>query len=135
MAKKMTVEKRRTNFEAREMVFDRLCAERVRSYWERGVRAYAISLLDQFDFSRVGHKTLRDIMLNGAQDWREYSYGGCSLMADRDIAARLCTPSEWRKKRQGQLPPNSRESWLDVQARALHQASLKLVKAMEDTGI
>lgn len=129
------MEKRRTNFELREMVFDRLCAERARSYWECGVTAYAISLLDMFDFSQVGHKTLRDIMLNGAQDWREFSYGGWSLITDMAIAARLCSPSELRKKRYGLLPPNSRETWLDVQARALHQASLKLVKAMEDTGI
>lgn len=125
----------KTTFELREMVFDRLCAGRVRSYWERGVRAYAISLLSQFDFSQVGRKPLCAIMLSGAQTWREYSYGGCSLISDRDIAACLCTPSEWRKKDCGRLPPNSRESWLDVQARALHQASLALAKAMEVVGI
>lgn len=72
------------------------------------------------DFSRA--------LLNGASDWSAYSWGGCSLIYNGDIAARLCAarlccPSELKKTREGERRPNSREEWLDVQARALSQAA------------
>ena len=47
------------------------------------------------------------------------TYGG-------DIAERLCTPSELKKTRHGERRPNSREEWLDTQARALHQAARRV---------
>jgi hypothetical protein len=62
-------------------------------------------------------------LLNGARTWKEYSEGGCALIYDGDIAERLCAPSEYRKTRQGERAPNARETWLDVQARALGQAA------------
>ena len=88
------------------------------SAWSRGVKTYALEMLDGIEdgFTQVS-------LLNGAQNWREYSYGGCSLIYDADIAERLCAPSEYAKTRQGQRAPNSRETWLDVQARALGQAA------------
>lgn len=61
-------------------------------------------------------------MLNGAQDWGQYSWGGSALIYDGDIAEHLCCPSELKKNRHGERRPNSREEWLDVQARALYQA-------------
>ena len=67
------------------------------------------------DFSRA--------LLNGASDWSAYSWGGSSLIYNGDIAARLCCPSELKKTREGERRPNSREDWLDVQARALAQAA------------
>ena len=51
-------------------------------------------------------------------------------MYDGDIAAALCTPSELKKTRNGERRPNSREEWLDVQARALHQAFLRMYSAI-----
>ena len=66
---------------------------------------------------------LKKEVLNGAANWREYSYGGCALIYDADIAERLCSPSEYKRTREGQRAPNSRETWLDVQARALGQAA------------
>jgi len=62
-------------------------------------------------------------LLNGAANWREYSYGGCALIYDAEIAELLCAPGEYRKTRQGERAPNARETWLDVQARALGQAA------------
>ena len=56
----------------------------------------------------------------------QYSWGGCSLCYDVDIAARLCTPSELRKTRNGERRPNGREEWLDVQTRAIHQAANRI---------
>jgi hypothetical protein len=101
-----------------------------RSAWDRGVKVYALDLLDSLEgraFCYEGRepadiKEAREWMLNGARDWSEYSYGGSSLIYDGDIAERLCCPSELRKTRNGERRPNSREEWLDVQARALYQA-------------
>lgn len=109
---------------------DMIRATLTRSAWRRGVAAYALELLDSVAAraAYVGHgpedvAQLRQWMLDGAMDWREYSYGGWSLVYDGDIAARICTPSELRKTRGGERNPNCRESWLDVQARALCQAA------------
>ena len=97
--------------------------ENARSYWKRGVVAYALEMVEDCDFSEVSDKdSLEKVLLNGAYDWNEYSIGGCALIYDSDIAKRLCTPSELKKKKEGDLPPNSNETWLDVQARALLQA-------------
>ena len=88
------------------------------SAWRRGVKTYALEMLDGIEdgFTQVS-------LLNGAQNWREYSYGGCALIYDADIAERLCAPGEYAKTRKGERSPNSRETWLDVQARALGQAA------------
>ena len=89
-----------------------------RSAWGRGVKTYALELLEEIEGEFSPGK-----LLNGAENWRAYSYGGCALIYDCDIAERLCSPSELKRKRGGELPPNSRESWLDCQTRALWQAA------------
>lgn len=97
-----------------------------RSAWSRGVQAYAeeiaFTLADQAHEVEPTRAAIEHIALNGARDWSQYSWGGCSLVYDEDIARLLCTPSVFKRKRGGELPPNSREDWLDVQARALTQA-------------
>ena len=106
-----------------------LDARKERSAWGRGVQAYAVDLVDNLQ-ERAAYegrnpepgKECREWMLNGAQDWNQYSWGGSSLIYDGDISERLCTPSELKKTRHGELRPNSREEWLDTQARALYQA-------------
>lgn len=92
----------------------------VRSAWNRGVKEYAYMILDSLDDNQeVNKKNL----LNGSKDWKQYSMGGLALIYDKDIAETLCTPSELKRTKHGQLPPNSWEgSWLITQARALHQA-------------
>ena len=101
-----------------------------RSEWRKGVNLYAHELLLKV-FNKVieyGHEIpgtkeeLEKMALNGAKNWKEYSYGGCALIYDSDIASRLCTPSELKKKRYGDCSPNRDENWLDVQTRALRQA-------------
>lgn len=115
-----------------EQVRAELNKRKDRSAWDMGVTDYAHDLLDTVEESaREGHslntvREWKESMLNGAQDWKEYSNGGCALICDYDIAVRLCTPSELRRKRNGELNPNSRESWLDVQARALYQAQARI---------
>ena len=91
------------------------------SAWRKGVELYAEELREALAENCL--TPTKENMLNGAQSWQEYSYGGSSLIYDYEIAERLCTPSEFKRKRAGELPPNSTETWLDVQARALHQAA------------
>lgn len=105
-----------------------LNARHDRSAWDRGVTAYALDLLETFADTSAAELD-RSALLNGASSWTEYSYGGCALIYDSDIAERLCTPSELKRKRGGELAPNSRELWLDVQARALNQACSRLLRA------
>lgn len=103
-----------------------------RSCWRRGVIDYAIELLDNVDnWELLNLPTLEKTLLNGASDWNEYSDGGCALIYDGDIADRLCTPSELKRKKGGELPPNSQENWLDTQARALRQAYFLIEETMK----
>jgi hypothetical protein len=90
-----------------------------RGAWSRGVQAYALEMLEML----ADRPPTEENLLNGAANWQAYSYGGSSLIWDADICKRLATPGEHAKKRGGDLPPNSRETWLDCQARALRQAS------------
>ena len=97
-----------------------------RSAWGRGVQAYALDLLENLAEDNL--EPIRENLLNGARDWREFSHGGCALIYDAEIAERLCSPSELRKTRGGERQPNCRGSWLDCQARALSQAARLIAK-------
>lgn len=96
--------------------------------WTRGVDDYARwrlqMVLDDETDENKDYKSLDDFFLNGATDFKDLSYGGNYYIYDEDIAEALAAPSKRRySKRTGAvLPPNSRESWLDVQKRALRQA-------------
>ena len=106
---------------------------KTRSAWDKGVTLYALELLDNLrDIPAADNRQeIQKALLNGASDWRAYSHGGCSLIYDGDIAARLCSPSEFRRTRGGEWRPNRRESWLGVQARALYQAFRLICRAAE----
>lgn len=100
---------------------------KVRGAWNNGVKTYAIELLDDAASNReceefASLQELKETVLNDAKDWMQYSEGGCSLIYDADIAERLCSPSELKRTRNGMNDPNSRETWVQVQARALFQA-------------
>ena len=114
-------------------------ATSARSAWARGVKEYAGELLDELDEAIAGGyfcaddiaapKLLERQMLNGASDWAQYSWGGCSLCYDGQIAARLCAPWELKKTDNGRKDPNPRETWIDVQTSALFQASRLILEA------
>lgn len=122
-----------------EQLREAIEAKRTRSAWERGVTAYALELLESLEEAAAGGwfdtdnlkapKLLEKALLNGADSWSQYSWGGSSLIYNSDIAERLCTPSELKKTRNGERRPNAREEWLDVQARALYQASTRIKRA------
>ena len=100
-------------------------ANYMNSAWKRGVNVYAQEIIADLpdDMELCGSPTDKKTLLNGADNWTQYGYGGCSLICDCDIAERLCTPSELRRCKGGDLRPNNREEWHDVQARALFQAA------------
>lgn len=116
-----------------ELMAAELEARKDRSAWNKGVTLYALELVENLK-ERAAYegrnpetgKECLDWLLNGASDWSQYSWGGSSLIYDGDIAKRLCTPSELKKTRNGERRPNSREEWLDTQARALHQAAKRV---------
>ena len=95
------------------------------------MRTYAIEMIEGAENELLPVADLKKELLNGADNWREYSYGGCALIYDGDIAERLCSPSEYRKTREGQRAPNPWETWLDVQARALGQATTLIASALK----
>ena len=115
----------------------RLSERRDRSAWNKGVTLYAFDLLDNLNDAITDNNRdpesrteAKEWMLNGARDWEQFSYGGSALVYDGDIAERLCTPSELKKTRNGERRPNARENWLDCQARALFQASTRVLRTI-----
>lgn len=126
-------------------IYDQITAEletrKDRSAWGKGVNAYALELVEELKERAEyegrdpeSEKECREWMLNGAQDWEQYSWGGSSLIYNADIAERLCCPSELKKTRNGERRPNNREEWLDTQARALYQAASRVVNAYRGGG-
>ena len=100
---------------------------KVRSAWNNGVKTYAMELLDDAASNReceefANLQELKEAILNGAEDWTQYSEGGLSLIYNTDISERLCTPSELKRNKHGIYNPNSRGNWVQCQARALFQA-------------
>ena len=111
-----------------------------RGAWARGVAMYAGELLDGLSESIEGGwfapddlaapRLVEKALLNGASDWEQYSWGGSALIYDMDIAERLCNPTELKRTDGGHKRPNTREEWLDTQARALSQASYRARAAL-----
>lgn len=122
-----------------------ILTQKEKSAWKRGVKKYAFELLENLEEQiENGYltneifespKLLNKAMLNGAENWNQYSWGGCSLIYDGDIAERLCTPSELKRTKNGERRPNNSEEWLDVQARALRQAASQIKNAIVKTKI
>lgn len=103
---------------------------RSRSAWDKGVKTFALDLLDKYDdlclyYEQDGQACpdfCLSTVLDGAKDWEQYCYGGKALIYDGDIARALCTPSELSRNDYGSKSPNGTELWMDVQVRAYYQA-------------
>lgn len=130
-----------------EKLYQSIESEKQRSAWDKGVTQYALEMVEQLgeqinggyfeELDLTESKKVRAALLNGAENWNQYSWGGSALIYDGDIAERLCSPSELKKTRNGERRPNSREEWLDVQARALFQAANRVcrhIKTLEKSG-
>lgn len=112
---------------------------KTRSAWEKGVQLYVIDLLDTIEEYKEDPKNIEELtnmMKNGADsgakinklynDCLYASHAGSYLIYDTDIAERLCNPTELKRTHNGERQPNSRETWLDVQGRAVYQAMIKI---------
>lgn len=116
----------------------RLEAVKTRSCWGRGVKGFALNLLrsyiDNCEYCDNNGRPIPELnektLLNGADDWNEYCYGGGALIYDGDIAKNLCTPSELKRTDNGNKAPNDREGWQEVQARAYFQAYRMLMSCI-----
>ena len=112
----------------KETLISALESHKARSAWSKGVKNYAIDLVDGLDDCL---NITKEKLLNGASDWSTYSYGGCALIYDADIAEALCSPSELKARRGGERQPNRSETWLDMQARALQQACSLILRTLK----
>ena len=121
---------------------------KTRSAWDRGVKAAALDMMDEMadwaDWDTANKPgaglcngvircqtkaELVEVLKNGAETWKQASWGGNGLIYDEEIAKRYCSPSELKKTRNGERRPNRCEDWLDVQARGMNQAANKIVDA------
>ena len=122
-------------------IINELNNRKCRSAWDKGVNEYALELAESLAESLAYYKLeevpenskeLEKLMLNVAESWSQFSWGGCGLIYNGDIAERLCSPSEFKKCKEGERRPNSREEWLDTQARALFQACNRIKKIVNN---
>ena len=125
-----------------ETIRTELNARHDRSAWDKAVTLYALDLLEDVQEGAnnmerlpLDGAELERWALNGASCWEQYSNGGCSLCYNADIAARVCTPSELKRTDGGMNNPTSRETWLDVQARALYQACNRIRSICRTNGL
>lgn len=109
---------------------------RQRSAWRRGVYELAYMMIENLDmpFLHMEYSRLWRQLLNGADSWLDYSHAGLALINDTDIAKMLSTPSKLKRTHNGEKQPNRRETWLDIQARALRQAFAAVYQAVHDRG-
>ena len=117
------------NMETADVIFEKIEHLNPRSAWNRGVVEYAMELINTVE---IGEEITEKNLLGGADNWKEYSYGGCALIYDVDICHRLCTPSEIKKTKDGERRPNKQENWVDTQARALYQAARLIMKIKKE---
>ena len=111
---------------------------KTRSEWNKGVKAYALDILANFEeWSRWNEENGESVpeldevtALNGASDWSAWAYGGCGLCYDAYIAERLCTPSELKKLDGGSRVPAGAATWCDIEARAARQAWRMIAEAV-----
>lgn len=91
--------------------------------WHRGVRRYAIELMESLinrGITDVTKDNLEELLLNGTEHWLEYSKTQ-ALQSDELIAERLFPKPKRRMN----------FNWFVVQASALHQAYLLLTKLIK----
>ena len=115
-------------------------ATRARSYWDKAVKTYALELVEELNKSiKAGRANIESIksvddleavLKSGAPCWNAYSdWGlGCSLESAQEIARRVCTPSELKRYKGGEIFPNECQTWQEIQGTALFCAWNDIIK-------
>lgn len=136
-------------------LISQLSKEKARSCWGRAVQSDAIDMIEcvlsdcdhvvggvfsgslsEFLAAVVNHVGIINAKIESVYSCMHYikesSYGGNWLIYNDDIAAHYCTPSELKRvtHKDGTIRDhaNSREDWLDVQARAHYQALCRIMR-------
>ena len=105
-----------------------------KSAWNNGLKQYMHNFIDYdnilFDklVKSKNFDEFEQILLNGANNWTQHSWSGCSLCYNYDILERLY-PASIIKRYQNCSMVNGMEL-LDIQAKALNQACKKLYNIM-----
>ena len=121
---------------SRPALLEQLKSEKpARSAWGRGVQAAAVEIVESVDYIDelpASYKPFERALLGGARDWSQYSWGGCSLCYNVEIAERYMTPSGLKRY----MAPGHEasegfggEQLLDMQARALRAACRRAYRA------
>ena len=124
-----------------QAVANEVMNNKTRSAWSKGVQAYALDILANFEEWRKWNEENGESVpeldertaLNGASDWSAWASGGCGLVYDCAIAERLCTPSEILRlqyKTGAMKQPAPCTNWLDIEARAARQAWQMIAEAL-----
>ena len=105
--------------------------KKARSKWKTAVLQDAKGLLENvLEWMEEGEEAEinEKLLLNGARNWKEYSWNGSALIYNGEIAEHYSTPSElkfWGFTKNGGVKRDTNtagEHLLDIQARALYQA-------------
>lgn len=107
--------------------------KKARSKWGKAVLQDAQWLLEKvLEWMQVEKKNEVEItekyLLNGAKDWGHFSVGGNALVYEGEIAEHYLTPSDLKSVGYDEANcsvnerPSERETWYELQARALRQA-------------
>ena len=84
-----------------------------RSCEEKCICEYCFDFMHFLKEEKIKEISLQGLLktlLNGSENWRDYSYSGNALIYDYQIAERF------------RLDPNKDEKWLDLQSYALQKA-------------
>ena len=111
-------------------LLNKIAGIKCRSAWSKGVKAAAYDMVESYSDGNNCNITEPEQLLNGAKTAKDYSYGGCALIYDYDIAERFCAPWELKRCKGGFKQPNSAENWCDVQARGIYQALCLIAEIM-----
>lgn len=128
-------------------VIDAIRAHKCRGKWSEGVKEYALEMLEREDIdadapadtlnagellNHVGAIPIKIGMFHGYGVWgycRDVSWGGNFRIYNDEVAQTLCTPATIKRKtrKDGTLArPSKSEDWLDLQARALRAALVRI---------
>ena len=117
--------------------------KKARSKWNKAVLQDAQWLLENVieGYIEDGEEVEinEKILLNGAENWKSFSWGGSALIYNGEIAEHYSTPSElkfWGFTKDGGVKRDTNtagEHLLDIQARALRQAWWAIRSEMNGT--
>lgn len=109
------------------------------SAWSNGIKNYMFELVENIENHKnyinknlkdLSINELKEICLNGATNWSQYSWGGCSLVYNYDILENLFPKSIVKKYKNSDSIKGTH--LLEYQAMALHRAFCKIYSIIKN---